>query len=131
MPSVRDPHNVTIGSQAVTDVLTIDYGLRRTPIQGRSDDDVYDTVAEYGGGSVGGVVTFRDAVQAKLFSEQQGDTLTANFKATGGGADKVLTITGVSTGAYGGSVVRDGISTFAVPFVAASSDGTTNPVSIA
>ncbi|KKK62757.1 hypothetical protein LCGC14_3001120 [marine sediment metagenome] len=130
MPSVKDPHNVQIGSQAVTDVLSIDWGEDRVVINGRADDDVYDTIAEFGGATVSGGVTFRDPAQAAAFADQSG-SLSATFTGLGGGADKTLTITNCSTGGVRNAVGHDGMANATVPFAARSSDGATSPISYA
>ncbi|MHC4718668.1 MAG: hypothetical protein ACYS5V_17000 [Planctomycetota bacterium] len=89
MPSIKDPHNVQIGSTAVTDVLGIRWSEDRAVIRARADDDLYDTIAEFGGASVVGAVTFRDPVQAAAFAGC-GGTLSCAFTGIGGGDDKTL-----------------------------------------
>ena len=129
MPSVKDPHDVQIGSDAVTDVLSIDWGEDRSAINGRADDDLYDTIAEYGGATVGGSVTFRDPVQAATFAGKSG-TLSCCFKGMAGGGDKTLTIANCTTGGARNSGAHDAIASATVPFTARSSDGSTSPVSL-
>jgi hypothetical protein len=130
MPSVKNPHSVQIGSYAVTDVLSIDWGEDRAPINARADDDVYDTIAEFGGATVTGSVSFRDPVQAQSFANRTA-TLSCGFKGMGGGSDRTLTITNCSTGGARHLVGRDAAANAVVPFTARSADGTTSPVSLA
>lgn len=129
MPSVKDPHSVQIGSDAVTDVLSIDWGEDRTPINGRADDDLYDTVAEFGAASVVGSVSFRDPAQAETFANRAG-SLSCSFTGMGGGSDRTLTITHCSTGGARHVAGRDAIANAVVPFTARSADGTTSPVAL-
>ena len=129
MPSVKDPHSVQIGSQAVTDVLSIEWGEDRSAINGRADGDVYDTIAEYGGATVGGSVTFRDPVQAASFANKSG-TLSCTLTGLGGGSDRTLTITNCVSGGVRNMASHDAIAGATVPFTARSADGTTSPVSI-
>jgi hypothetical protein len=130
MPSVKDPHSVQIGSCAVTDVLSIDWGEDRTPIHARADDDLYDTIAEFGAATVIGSVTFRDPVQAQSLANKSG-TFSCSFKGMGGGQDRTLTIANCSTGGPRHVVGRDAVANAVVPFTARSADGTTSPVSLA
>ncbi len=129
MPSLKDPTSVAIGSTAVTDVLSLQWGVDKTPLNSRADDDAYDTIAEFTGGSVAGSVTFRDPVMATAFEGLSG-TLTATLAAMGGGASKTLTITNIATGGAGNTVSKDAVANATVPFVARSSDGAINPVAI-
>ncbi len=130
MASLKDPTSVAIGSTAVTGVLSIQWGVSNTPLTSRADDDAYDTIAEFAGGSVAGSVTFRDPVMATAFEGLSG-TLTATLAAMGGGASKTLTIANISTGGAGNTVSKDAVGNSVVPFVARSSDGSTNPVGLA
>ena len=130
MPSIKDPHDVQIGSQAVTDVLRIDWAEDRPVITGRADDDAYDTIAEFGGATVRGTVTFRDPVQAAAFAGR-GGTLSCAFKGIGGGADKTLTVSNVSSGGAHNSSAHDALAACTVPFTARSADGAASPVSVA
>lgn len=130
MPSVKDPHSVQIGSSAVTDVLSVDWGEDRTPINARADGDLYDTIAEFGAASVIGSVTFRDPVQAESFATNSG-TLSCSFTGLGGGEDRTLTITNCTTGGARHVVGRDAVANAVVPFAARSADGTSSPVSLA
>ncbi len=130
MPSIKDPHNVQIGATAVTDVLSIRWSEDRAVIRARADDDLYDTIAEFGGASVAGTVTFRDPVQAAAFAGEAG-TLLCAFAGIGGGADRTLTIANCATGGARNAGGHDAVATAAVPFVARSADGTTSPVTLA
>ena len=129
MPSIKDPHSVAVGSYSVTDVLSIEWGEDRSPINGRADGDVYDTIAEYGGATVNGTVTFRDPVQAQSFANKTG-TLPCTFKGMGGGSDRTLTISNCATGGARNMASHDAIADATVTFTARSTDGTTSPVSI-
>ena len=130
MPSIKDPHNVQIGSTAVTDVRSIRWSEDRDVIRARADDDLYDTIAEFGGAAVAGTVSFRDPVQAAAFAGQ-GGTLSCAFTGIGGGADRTLTVANCSTGGACSVGAHDAVAAAAVPFVARSADGTTSPVSLA
>jgi len=128
MPSVKDPHSVQIGSYAVTDVLRIDWSEDRPVLTGRADDDVYDTVAEFGGATIAGAVTFRDPAQDDSFANRAG-TLSCSFTGLGGGADKTLTIENCSTGGARNASSHDALARATVPFCARSADGAASPVS--
>lgn len=131
MSTVRDVHGLAIGSvSAVTDVITVDYAEAAPEIIGGADDDTYASIAEFGMGAVRGSINFRDPQQAESIAHQSNKTLSFNAKIPGGGTDKTYSFSGVSTGGVSGQIVRDGISMFAVPFVAVSAGGSTNPVSI-
>jgi hypothetical protein len=129
MPSIKDPHSVQIGSYAATDVLSIEWGEDRTPIKGRADDDLYDTIAEFGAATVRGAARFRDPLQAEAFANK-GGTLSCSFKGMGGGADRTLTIANCVTGGARHVAGRDAIAGALVPFVARSADGAASPVSL-
>jgi len=129
MPSIKDPHNVQIGSTAVTDVLSIRWSEDRDVIRARADDDLYDTIAEFGGATVAGAVTFRDPVQAAAFAGK-GGTLSCAFAGIGGGADRTLTVANCSTGGARSAAAHDSVAAASVPFVARSADGATSPVSL-
>lgn len=132
MATIRDPHDLSLGSvSAVTDVLTVEYNETSVPIQSRADDNVLDTIAEMGGGSMNGSITLRDHIQAQLIARKTDATLGFSVKVPGGAADKTYSITGVSTGGVQHSIARDGASVFVVPFVAVSADGTTSPLTAA
>jgi len=129
MPSVKDPHSVAIGSQSVTDVLSIEWGEDRVLLNARADADVYDTIAEYGGATVRGAVTFRDPVQAASFANRSG-TLSCTFSGMGGGSDRTLTISNCVTGGPASRASHDAVAVARVPFTARSADGSSSPVSI-
>ena len=130
MPSMKDPHNLSIGTYAVTDVLRISFGRTRAELFSEADDETWPTVEEYGSGPVKGMVFFRDVEQAIIFANKVGLTLSADFKVPGGGADKTLTIVGVSTGDVENDVAHGSLATAQVPFLASSADGSASPISI-
>ncbi len=130
MPSVHNPNNVSIGGTSLTDVLAIEWQEQREQIVGPlADGETYHTIAEHGSAVIGGRILLRNPSQAAIAANKTG-TLAATLAGIGGGADQTLSMTGVSTGGAT-NLVRHGRSAACeVPFVAASSNGTTSPVSL-
>ena len=131
MPSVKDPQSVSIGSTSLTDVTDIAWSVDAAEIVGPvADAEVYGTIAERGSHTVRGSIAFRNPSSAAAATNLTG-TLSATLKAAGqSGSDKSLSISGLSTGGYDANVGHDRTASATVPFIAASSDGTTNPVSL-
>lgn len=130
MPSIHNPHNVSIGATNLTDVVTLEWSEHRSQIIGPlADGETCHTIAEYGPAVVRGRILFRNPLQAQAAAGKEG-TLSATLKALGGGGDQTLTITGVKAGGAANVATHGKAAECQVEFVAASSDGTTSPVSV-
>ncbi len=130
MPSVHNPQSVSIGATNLVDVVSIAWSEQRRQIVGPlADGEVYHRIAEQGGAVVWGRIVFRNPAPAAAAAGQAG-TLSATLKALGGGGDQTLTITGVTTGGSVNQVAYNRTAACEVPFLAASSDGTTSPVGL-
>lgn len=130
MPSLHNPRNVSIGQTDLTDVLAIDWSEQRREIVGPpADGDVYHRIVEYGPAAVRGRIVFRSPAQAAAAAGKSG-TLSATMAGLGGGPDQTLTITGLTTSGAANRVSHGRAASCEVSFLAASSDGTTSPVTL-
>ena len=130
MPSVHNPQEVSIGAVELSDVLSIEWRDRRREIVSPpGDDEIHHRRVEYGSGVLCGRLTFSDPVQAAA-AEGLFGTLTATLEGVGGGPDRTLTITNARTGGAGNIAGHNRAAVCDVPFLAASSDGTTGPVTL-
>jgi len=130
MPSVHNPQNVSIAAVELSDVLSIEWHERRGEIVSPpGDEEIYHRTVGYGSAVAGGRLTFADPAQAAAAAGQFG-TLTATLKGIGGGSDRTLTITNARTGGADNLAGHNRAATCSIPFLAASSDGTTGPVTL-
>ncbi|MDP6546115.1 MAG: hypothetical protein QGH60_19215 [Phycisphaerae bacterium] len=130
MPSVHNPQNVSIGATELSDVLSIEWYERRDEIVSPpGDDEIYHRRVGYGSAVLHGRLTFTDPAQAAAAAGCFG-TLSATLKGVGGGPDRTLTITNARTGGSDNLTGHNRAATCGVPFLAASGDGATGPVTL-
>ena len=130
MPSVHNPQNVSIGAADLSDVLSIEWReIRREIVSPPGDDEIYHRTVGYGSAHVRGRLVFSDPAEAAAAAGRFG-TLSATLKGVGGGSDLTLTITNVRTGGSDNLAGHNRGATCEAPFLAASSDGTTSPVTL-
>lgn len=130
MGSVHNPQEVSIGAVELSDVLSIEWREhRRELVSPPADDEIYHRILGYGSASVRGKLMFSDPAQASAAAGLFG-TLTATLKGVGGGPDRTLTITNARTGGSDNLAGHNRTATCSVPFLAASSDGVTGPVTL-
>ena len=130
MGSVHNPQNVSVGAAELSDVVSIEWRQRRPEIVSPpGDGEISHRTVGFGGGPLRGRLVFADPAQAAAASGLFG-TLTAALKGVGGGADRTLTITGVQTGGSDNLAGHNRAAVCSVPFLAASSDGLTEPVTL-
>jgi len=122
--------DVTLGSIAVRGVLSVRVIKRRSEIHASGDADLYEPVAEVGACSVSGTIVTLDPTDAQEMDGQRG-TLSFLWSDARGTADKTVTIANVVITGAANTVRHDKASSASVSFIAASSDGVTDPVSIA
>ena len=134
--SVRflNPHNVTHGVNAIANCREVSVSNRLADVRRLvGDANVFpERVAGFQPASEVTLVT-EDVAQALSIAPGTSATLSFDVKAADGGADK--TVTGVNA-VYLGPVENMGDAKFGpgvatMQFVCYSSDGTTNPISIA
>ena len=120
---------VTIGSLSVYGVTSITVEKTWAEIHASGDADTYEPIADVGTCSVRGTINTVDPTDA---DEADGVTgsLGATYKDAKGGADKTLAIAGVSVTGANQTVTKDQPSGGTISFIAASADGTTDPVAI-
>jgi len=130
MGSVHNPQNVTIGAVELSGVLAIEWREQRKPIvRPPGDGETHHSNVEYGAAITSGKLVFVDPAEASAGSGLVG-TLTAALQGVGGGADRTLTITHVRTGGPENLAGHNCDAACGVPFLAASSDGVTSPVTL-
>jgi len=122
--------SVVLGSTSLVGVQEISYNKTWTEIHASADADTHETVAEGGVCSVRGTIAFTAPNMAEDIDGESG-TLSFTVKSGAGLADETVTITGVTITGSGGSVRHRAASAGTVSFIARSTDGTTDPVTIA
>ena len=130
MGSVHNPQNVSIGAVELSDVLSIEWRENRQEIVSPpGDDEIQHRRVGYGSSFIRGRLVFSDPAQAAAAAGRFG-TLVATLKGVGGGPDRTLTITNAQTGGSDNLAGHNRAATCGVPFLAASSDGLTGPVTL-
>jgi len=122
--------NVALGSVAVEGVLSVRVMKRRPEVRAAGDADLYEPVAEAGPCAVSGTIVTLDPTGAAALDGRRG-TLSFVWSCARGQADKTVTIANVTIAATDNTVRHDKASLAAASFLASSSDGVTDPVSIA
>ena len=126
----RNVDSVQLGSTAITTVTSIAVTQRRTRIQFSGDNDAFRTVDRPGACAVEVTVHLGDPDQAMGLDGLAG-ALSFVWKDAQGQTDKTVTISNCSVIGVSGTVAHDAASQAAVTLAAESSDGVTDPVSIA
>jgi len=126
----KNVSSVTLGGTAVYGVQSIRVTKKRAEIHASGDADVYEPIAEVGAAGVSGTITTLDPTDAEALDGVSG-TLSFVWKDAKGSTDKTVTIANVVVTGIANSVAHDSASSASVSFIASSSDGTTDPVTIA
>ena len=121
--------NVTLGSTAVHGVESVNLTRKRLELRAAGDGELYDSIATAGSCSISGAINTLDPVSATAIDGQAG-TLSFVWQGAGAGANKTVTISNVAVTAVDVEVTGRRASSAIAHFVAASSDGVTDPVAI-
>ena len=124
-----DVSNVTFGAAVIHGVQRIVVARSRQEVRARGDGDLYDSLARAGGEQLSGSIELLDPAQAAAVSGAPA-TLSFTWRDARRQQDKTVTITGVSfTGAELSSGPRTP-SGASLRFLAESSGGITDPLSV-
>jgi len=124
-----DVSNVALGGAAINGVVSVQLVKRREEFRAGGDAELYETVAEAGPCSVAGTIVTLDPAAAEAIDGLAG-TLSFVWKDAKGAADKTVTVSNVVITGTGSLVGHNKASSASISFIASSSDGAADPVSI-
>ena len=126
----KDVRDVTLGGSPVAGVETVHVIKQRREVRAAGDGDLFEDVAAAGACSVSGAITTTDPAAAASQDGRAG-TLSFVWKDGGLGEDRTVTVSDVTILAIDVRAALGRPSSGVISFVAAGSDGMTDPVSIA
>ena len=120
---------VTLAGSSLGGVQKISLVKSRAELRASGDGELYDSVASAGACGASGTIRTSDAVAAAALDGKTG-VLSFAWSAGGGGADRTVTVQSASVTGVEVDASERGASGAIVRFVAAASDGVTDPVAI-
>lgn len=124
-----DVSNVTLGGTAVGGVRSVSLTTKTAQLHASGDDDIYQSVARAGARSLAGTILLPDVAKAHSLAGLSG-TLSFVWHDGRGQADRTVTVTGVSVTGMDLAGSHRAPSDASVAFVAESTDGTTDPITV-
>ena len=125
-----DVCNAALGGAAINGVVSVQLVKRREEFRAGGDGELYETVAEAGPCSIAGTIVTLDPAAAGAIDGLAG-TLSFVWKDAKGAADRTVTVSNVQVTGTCGAVGGNKASSASISFIASSSDGLADPVSIA
>ena len=123
--------NVTHGTDVLTTVQSVTVNDTVQRIQASGDNDKRATFQAKGMGDLTGTIEIQDQFQAEAIKNKAGATLTFDAEGEAGSAVKRVTILNVEFFGYAGGDRHNAVNGFTINWGAKSSDGVTNPMTVA